>query len=78
VRVLDLFSGIGGFALSASRVWPDHEVVSFCEKDKYCQRVLAKHWPGVPICEDIHGYNKHGDQKEPSCGTVDLLTGGFP
>jgi hypothetical protein len=54
MRHLDLFSGIGGFALSASWVWgEDHEIVSFCEIDKYCQKVLKKHWPGVPIIEDI-------------------------
>lgn len=53
MRHLDLFSGIGGFALAASWVWPDHEVVAFCEMDKYCQQVLGKHWPGVPIIEDV-------------------------
>jgi len=51
VRHLDLFSGIGGFALAARRVgW---ETVGFCEIDPYCQKVLAKHWPGVPIYEDV-------------------------
>jgi len=54
MKHLDLFSGIGGFALAASRVWPNHEIVGFCEKDEYCQKVLAKHWPGVPIHEDIY------------------------
>ena len=67
---LDLFSGIGGFALAASRVWPDHKVMAFCEKDKYCQHVLAKHWPHVPIWEDI--YDLKGIQE------VDIVTGGFP
>ena len=48
MRHLDLFSGIGGFALAARNVWgDDHEVVAFCEIDKYCQKVLNKHWPGV-------------------------------
>ena len=54
MKHLDLFSGIGGFALAASWVWgAEHEVVSFVEIDDYCQRVLKKHWPDVPIISDI-------------------------
>ena len=54
MKHLDLFSGIGGFALAAQWVWgKDHEIVAFCEIDKFCQKVLKKHWPDVPICEDI-------------------------
>jgi DNA (cytosine-5)-methyltransferase 1 len=54
MRHLDLFSGIGGFALAAQRVWGDElDIVSFCEIDPFCQKVLKKHWPDVPICEDI-------------------------
>jgi DNA (cytosine-5)-methyltransferase 1 len=52
--MLDLFSGIGGFSLAASWVWGDElEIVAFCEIDKFCQKVLRKHWPDVPIIEDI-------------------------
>ena len=54
MRMLDLFSGIGGFSLAASWVWGDElEIVAFCEIDKFCQKVLRKHWPDVPIIEDI-------------------------
>ena len=54
MRHLDLFSGIGGFALSASWVWgPEHEIVSFCEIEPYCQKVLKKHWSAVPCHDDI-------------------------
>ena len=53
-RMLDLFSGIGGFSLAAQWVWGDElEIVAFCEIDKYCQKVLKKHWPNVPIIEDV-------------------------
>jgi len=52
MRVLDLFSGIGGFSLGLSWAGP-FEAVAFCEIDPYCQKVLAKHWPGVPIYDDI-------------------------
>jgi DNA (cytosine-5)-methyltransferase 1 len=51
VRHLDLFSGIGGFALAAR--WVGWETVAFCESDPYCQQVLEKHWPGVPIYPDV-------------------------
>ena len=57
MRHLDLFSGIGGFALAASWVWgEEHEVVSFVEIDPFCQKVLRKHWPGVPIHGDIKAF----------------------
>ena len=58
---LDLFSGIGGFAYAAQQVWgKDHNILAFVEKDKYCQKVLNKHWPDVPIIDDIKEY-KYGD-----------------
>jgi predicted DNA-binding protein YlxM (UPF0122 family) len=53
MKHLDLFAGIGGFSLAASWVWPDHEPVGFCEIDPFCQKVLKKHWPGVPVYDDI-------------------------
>jgi DNA (cytosine-5)-methyltransferase 1 len=51
VKHLDLFSGIGGFALACQ--WNGIETIGFVEIDKYCQKVLRKHWPNVPIVEDI-------------------------
>lgn len=69
---LDLFSGIGGFALAAQWVWgKDHNIYSFIEIDPFCQKVLKKHWPEVPIISDIKEYKHDGT-------TIDLLTGGFP
>jgi len=67
---LDLFSGIGGFALAANRC--GYETVGFVERDKFCKRVLRKHWPSVPIFDDIHDFD--GTQFKG----VRLLTGGFP
>ena len=67
---LDLFSGIGGFALAAQ--WAGFRTVAFCERELFCQFVLKKHWPEVPIHDDIcklDGAQYRG---------VDLLTGGFP
>ncbi len=71
LRHLDLFSGIGGFALAA-RMVGGIETVAFCEREKYAQRVLKKHWPDVPICDDIH------KMKGNEYGTINLITGGFP
>lgn len=74
MRMLDILSGIGGFALAASWVWGDElEIVSFCEIDHRCREFLAKTWPGVPIHDDI----KTLDATQ-WLGTVDLLVGGPP
>ena len=67
---LDLFSGIGGFALAAR--WAGIETVGFCEIDKYAQKVLQKNFPGVPIYEDVNKLN--GSEFKD----IYLLTGGFP
>jgi DNA (cytosine-5)-methyltransferase 1 len=66
-RHLDLFSGIGGFALAAKWVWGDqHDVVSFCEIEPFCQKVLKKHWPETEIVKDIR------DMRGGDYGAVDL------
>jgi DNA (cytosine-5)-methyltransferase 1 len=70
---LDLFSGIGGFAIAAQ--WAGFETIAFVEKDPFCQKVLAKHWPNVPIHGDIKTF-KWEDTGNRS--KVTLLTGGFP
>ncbi len=51
MRVLDLFSGIGGFSLGLERA--GMQTVAFCEFDKKAQLVLKKHWPDVPIYDDV-------------------------
>jgi hypothetical protein len=70
LRLLDTFSGIGGFSLAA-RWLGGFETVQFVERDPYCQRVLAKHWPTVPIHDDICTFN-------PERGSADVVVGGFP
>lgn len=53
MRHLDLFSGIGTWALASREVWPDRELIGFCEIDPYCREVLAKHFPEVKVYEDV-------------------------
>lgn len=64
---LDLFSGIGGFALAAQ--WAGFRTVGFSEIDPYASAVLKKHWPDVP---------NYGDVRTVPAIRCDLLTGGFP
>lgn len=68
MRVLDLFSGIGGFSLGLERA--GMETVAFCEIDTFCHKVLKKHWPDVPIYNDVRTLNYDGP--------VDIICGGFP
>lgn len=69
MRVLDLFAGIGGFSLAAH--WMGWETVAFVEREPFCQKVLAKNFPGVPIYDDVRTYN--GDEH-----SADIVCGGFP
>ena len=69
LKVLDLFSGIGGFSLGLERTG-GFETAAFCEIDPFCKKVLKKHWPDVPIYEDVRSLN-YG-------GSIDVICGGFP
>ena len=75
LRVLDLFSGIGGFSLGLERTG-GFETVAFCEIDPFCQRVLAKHWPEVPCYEDVCTLN--ADTLARDGIGIDVICGGFP
>lgn len=57
VRVLDLFSGIGGFSLGLERA--GHKTVAFCEIEPFAQKVLKKWWPSTPIFKDIVKLNEY-------------------
>jgi len=75
LRVLDLFSGIGGFSLGLERTG-GFETVAFCEIEPFPRKVLAKHHPEVPIYEDVTKLT--GDILARDGITVDVITGGFP
>jgi DNA (cytosine-5)-methyltransferase 1 len=66
---LDLFAGIGGFSLTAHAV--GFKTVAMVEREAFCQRVLAKNFPGVPIYDDVRTF--HG-----GAYPADLVTAGFP
>jgi DNA (cytosine-5)-methyltransferase 1 len=70
MRLIDTFSGIGGFSLAA-RWLGGFETVQFVEREAFCQRILRKHWPDIPIHDDIRTFN-------PAPGSADLVVGGFP
>jgi DNA (cytosine-5)-methyltransferase 1 len=72
--VLDLFSGIGGFTVGLERA--GMRTIGFCEIDPYCRAVIKKHWPGIPIFEDIRGIDAAGLARLGPC--IDLICGGFP
>lgn len=75
LRVLDLFSGIGGFSLGLERTG-GFETVAFCEIEPFCQRVLAKQWPEVPCYDDVSKLT--GEQLRADGIAVDVICGGFP
>jgi DNA (cytosine-5)-methyltransferase 1 len=74
VQLLDLFSGIGGFSLGLERA--GFKTVAFCEIEPFCRDVLRKHWPNVPIYEDVKGLTA---ERLRAVGIeVDAICGGFP
>ena len=52
MKHIDLYSGIGGFSLACR--WAGVETILFCEIDEFCQKVLTKNFPGIPIVKDIN------------------------
>ena len=72
MRLLDLFSGIGGFSYAAETLIGGYETVAFCEMDEFCQKVLKKHWPQVPIFDDVRTLDA------ARLGRIDIVCGGFP
>jgi DNA (cytosine-5)-methyltransferase 1 len=75
LRVLDLFSGIGGFSLGLERTG-GFETVAFCEINPFPRAVLAKHWPEVPCFDDIRTLT--ADALCERGIAVDVICGGFP
>ena len=71
MKVLDLFSGIGGFSLGLERA--GMETIAFCEIEPFCRKVLNKHWPDVPVFDDIRNLSANDLPEKP-----DVICGGYP
>ena len=74
MRVLDLFSGIGGFSLGLERA--GMRTVAFCEIEPFCRSVLRRHWPDVPAYDDIRTLT--AERLAADGIAADVLCGGFP
>ena len=70
MRVLDLFSGIGGFSLGLERA--GMRTVAFCEIEPRCRAWLQQQWPVVPVFADVRELHAF------DVGPVDVICGGFP
>ena len=70
LRLIDLFSGIGGFSYAAEHLVGGYSTVQFVEREPYCHRILHKYWPTTPIHDDICTFN-------PKLGSADVVCGGF-
>ena len=71
LKILDLFSGIGGFSYAAERIVGGYKTTQFVEVDPYCQSVLRKNFPNTPIHDDIRTFSAKS-------GQFDVFTIGFP
>jgi DNA (cytosine-5)-methyltransferase 1 len=69
MRMIDICAGIGGFSLAGH--WAGWETVEFVEKDKFCQKVLAKNFPNTKIHGDLYEYTGRR-------GSAEIIAAGFP
>lgn len=76
LKILDLFSGLGGFSLGLERTGR-YKTVAFCEIDKYCTLLLQKHWKGIKVYNDVKKITKEGFEAD-GIESPDIITGGFP
>tara|TARA_Y100000004_G_scaffold196730_1_gene267813 strand:+ start:672 stop:1988 length:1317 start_codon:yes stop_codon:yes gene_type:complete len=74
IRVFDTCSGIGGFSLGLESTGK-FETVAFCEIEDFCCKILNKHWPQIPIYNDL---KELGNEPERIIQDFDLLCGGIP
>jgi len=75
LRVLDLFSGIGGFSLGLERTG-GFRTVAFCEIDQEARATLSARFPGVPVYDDVRGLTADGLRSDGVCPNA--IFGGFP
>ena len=74
MRHVDLCSGIGGFALGFE--WAKlSKPALFCDIEPWSRQILAKHWPDVPIADDVKELANDPDRLVPD---HDIITAGYP
>ena len=74
IKILDLFSGIGGFSYAAEQLVGGYKTEAFCEIDPFCQKVLKKNFPNVPIYDDVRKLKDDTTR----LGRINIVCGGFP
>ena len=74
MKVLSLFSGVGGFDLGLERA--GMQTVFQCEWDKHATKILERHWPDVPRWTDVSTLTgAHVLQHAP---VIDVVAWGSP
>ena len=74
LRHVDLCSGIGGFSLGFE--WAKLSTpVQFCDIEPWSRKILAKHWPHVPIATDVKELANDPERLVREC---DIITAGYP
>lgn len=79
MKSIELFAGIGGITLASE--WAGIDTVALCEREPFCQKVLNKHWPDVPIFDDVTTMNRKQLEERGVLSPgerIDLLSGGYP
>ena len=74
ITILDLFSGIGGFSYASERLVGGFNTEAFCEIDPFCQKVLKKNFPNIPIYDDVRKLKDDTTR----LGRINIVCGGFP
>ena len=79
MRKLSLFSGIGGIDLAAH--WAGMQTVAFCEREPFPQQVLRKHWPEIPVYDNVCTLTAERLKEDGIIGpgrTIDIISAGYP
>jgi len=74
MKVLSLFSGVGGFDMGLENA--GMETVFQCEWDKHCRTILDHHWPTVPKWDDVSTLT--GEYILAHAPVVDVVAWGSP
>lgn len=74
MRVLSLFSGVGGFDMGLEAA--GMTTVFQCELDKNCRQTLDHHWPDIPKWDDVSTLT--GQYILDHCDGVDVVAWGSP